>query len=347
MVVICCLGIATAFFLSFALTPTVRLLSVRKGLVDRPSFRKIHNNPVPRLGGIAMFLAVLMPLILFMPMSRETQGFLAGLTVLFSLGLVDDVRGLGASTKFPFQLLAAWLMVVIGGIKITYLNLPFGIDWTLPVWFSNLFTVFCVLALINAMNLIDGLDGLAGGVAAIIFTAVAAVGAYTGATNVVLVSVIFLGAIVGFLWYNRYPATIFMGDTGSMMLGFGLSYACLSLVYSQPHTVSTWVPLGLVSLPIFDTAWAFSRRILRGRNPFRPDKSHIHHQLIRAGVPHPKVVLILHGLTALLTLQSSLLALTDGSQIAGLTMTTLLMFFLLVRLLHVSNVNLKRKNTSS
>ncbi|MFQ5507751.1 MAG: MraY family glycosyltransferase [Leptospirillia bacterium] len=348
LLIVSAFGAFVALFFSLLLTPAIRALSIRKGLLDRPHLRrKIHTIPTPRLGGIAILLAVLFPLILLLPLDRQTQGFLSGMVVIAALGLWDDIRGLDARTKLPFQLLASWMMVVFGGTKVLYLELP-GIGiWNLPEWFANLFTVFCVIALINAINMIDGLDGLAGGTTTIAFGSIALLAGLTGNTTALIVGTVFAGAILGFLRYNRHPATIFMGDTGSMLLGVGLAYACMHLVYDNPHTVSTWVPVGLLALPIFDTIWAVGRRLRYGQNPLQPDRRHIHHRLLRAGIPHGRAVWILHGLTFLLCLQTLVLARINGDAIAGLTITTLALFYLILRWIQISVVYTLRRRTSS
>lgn len=340
--VFACVGIGLAVCLSLALTPAIRTLSIRKGFLDPPAQRKVHSSPIPRLGGIAVFLGVLAPLILLLPLDRSTQGFLVGLAILAILGIVDDVRHLSAWTKLPVQTLAAWMLVVFGGTKILYLSVPFVDTWVVPEWFGNIFTVLCVIALVNAMNLIDGLDGLAAGIATIIFGAVAVLSLITDNHVSLIVSMTFAGATLGFLKYNWHPASIFMGDTGSMILGFGLAFACLTVTFGQTHTMSTWVPFGLVAMPIFDTVWSFSRRIFAGRSPFSPDKTHIHHQLLRAGLPHGKVVLILYGLTFLLCLQTVLLAYEKGHTLAVLTVVTLALFWGLVRWLLLPSVHAHR-----
>lgn len=342
VITIYALGIGLAFGLAITLTPVVRALSVRKGLMDVPNRRKIHERPVPRLGGVAIFMAVLLPLLLVMPLTQETQGFLIGLGLLATLGLMDDVRGLDARSKIPVQMLAAWMLVVFGGVRIQFLEMPGLGEWVFAEWFANLATVLCVIALINAMNLLDGLDGLAGGTAAIVFASISVLGLSTGNSAAVAMSVIFMGATLGFLWFNRHPASIFMGDTGSMILGFGLAYGCLKLVFGQPHVVSTWVPFGLLALPIFDTGWAFARRIWNGKSPFSPDRTHIHHRLLRSGISHSQAVLALNGLTGLLCLQTVVLARGNGSAIAGLTVVTLVLFSVLLRWLQLPGVHAVR-----
>jgi UDP-GlcNAc:undecaprenyl-phosphate GlcNAc-1-phosphate transferase len=323
------------------------MLSVRRGLLDTPSRRKIHRSPKPRLGGLAILLALLFPLVLLLPLARETQGFLTGLVILAALGLLDDVRGLDAWTKLPVQLLSAWMLVVFGGLKVAYLDLPGTGFWVCPEWFSNLFTILCLVAIVNAINLLDGLDGLAAGACVLIFGSIATLGLLTHADQtVVLVAVTFLGAIVGFLRYNRHPATIFMGDTGSTILGFGLGYACLALVYHQPHVVSTWVPWGLLALPVFDTLWAFGRRLRQGRSPFTPDQLHVHHRLLRSGIPHPRVVWILYGLTFLLCLQTVLVGRGNGWAILPLTLVTLGLFYVLLHWLQQPAVHATRLRTA-
>ena len=337
-------GMGIATFISLMLTPAVRELGKRSGFLDTPHHRKMHREPIPRTGGIAIFLATLFPLILMLPLTRETQGLFCGLTILAVLGIVDDARGLSASTKAPFQALAAWMLVVFGGVKVMYLDVP-GVDVLhLPEWFSNIFTILCVVAVINAVNLIDGLDGLAGGIASIVFGSVLVLAMSIGATFLAVTCAIFLGAILGFLWFNRHPATVFMGDTGSMLLGLAMAYVTIKVVFVQPHSISTWVPVSLLALPVFDTVWAILRRLLQGKSPMAPDRSHVHHRLVRIGFSHAGAVHTLWGVALLLCVQAVLLA-GNGQALGALTVTTVAVFYLMIRWMQTSSLRTVRART--
>jgi UDP-GlcNAc:undecaprenyl-phosphate/decaprenyl-phosphate GlcNAc-1-phosphate transferase len=318
---------------AFVATPLVRRLAVRVGAIDRPSDRKVHPKPTPTLGGIAIWaaclaglgVAYLLPAYdqLFRQSSEPLGVILAG-TVIVALGSYDDLRGIAVPAKVAGQVLAAGLLI-LAGVQLFYFWLPglgvlaLGQDLAVPL------TVIWVLAMINAVNLIDGLDGLAAGVVAIAAAAffiyafrgdpISGVSSVEGFFSVDpsaagLFSVLVAGAALGFLPHNFNPAKIFMGDSGSMLLGLVLAAATISGVgrtgESPTNTelaalaIPVLIPLLVLAVPFTDVIWAIARRLRRRRPVYRPDKEHIHHRLLEIGHTHRQAVLIMYLWSALL-----------------------------------------------
>ena len=316
---------------AFGATPLVRRLAARWGAIDNPSDRKVHPAPTPTLGGVALWFAVLVGLgvaylipsfrSLFQASSEPLGAALAG-TVIVILGAYDDFRGLSAPAKVAGQILAAGLMI-LAGVQLVYFWVPgLGIlslspDVAVPL------TLLWALLMINAVNLIDGLDGLAAGVvviaAAAFFTYAFGAGAarFAGASPASLLSAVVAGAAVGFLPHNFHPARIFMGDSGSMLLGLLLAGATVSGVGRTDAPTNTdlaalaipvIIPLLVLAVPFTDVVLAIIRRIRRGRKVYAPDKEHIHHRLLEIGHSHRGAVLLMYLWSALLA--SAALAIT-------------------------------------
>lgn len=300
------------FFLSllsaFFLTPLVGKLARRLGIVDQPSSRKVHSVPIPRIGGIALFSAFFISLILFslnkimlrdmLEQEPRVPFFLVGALLIFGLGLWDDLRRLPSSVKFGGQVAVAALLY-FGGFQIHAVSLPFVSAVQLGI-FSLPITVFWFVLVINAINLIDGLDGLAAGIS--LFVSITMMVTCL-ANNRLLEALCFAslsGALLGFLRYNFNPASIFMGDCGSYFLGYVL--AALSLLGSIKGQFATamLIPVIALGIPLMDTLWAPVRRFILGRKMFQPDSGHLHHQLLRLGYSHRRAVLILYAVTIVL-----------------------------------------------
>ena len=291
--------------LALALTPVARALAVRAGALDHPGPRRVHEHPTPRFGGLAMAAAVLvvawLARVLPGPARELDPRPLLGLTCaalpILLLGVVDDLRGVRPWDKLLVQAVAAIILVAFG-YGVPLLSNPFGEPIVTGYWSVPL-TVLWVVALTNAINLIDGLDGLAAGVVAIACAALWVTARAHGDFYVMFVAALLLGACVGFLWWNRPPARVFMGDTGSQFLGLTLS--ALSLLENRKGTaaVTLLLPIVALGLPIADGMLAFVRRLWRGQHVFRGDARHIHHRLLDAGLS-PRVALgVLWSLSAL------------------------------------------------
>jgi UDP-GlcNAc:undecaprenyl-phosphate/decaprenyl-phosphate GlcNAc-1-phosphate transferase len=315
---------AFSLALSFAATRQVRDIATRHGWVSMPeSSRHVHDNALPRLGGVAIFLSFSVTLSLWLGLSlifpRPVSG-LAPATLLriylpacliFCLGIYDDLRGAGPYLKFVVQAIAA-VILFLGGMRILDLPLIFG-QHSLP-WFLDLpLTVLWVVAVTNAFNLIDGLDGLAAGSAlfsTVVFFVVALVNqSWMGA----LMSITLAGAILGFLRFNFNPATIFLGDSGSLFIGFMLSALALAGAQKAPTFVAIAIPVVSFGLPILETLLSVLRRLISGRPIFTADREHIHHKLLELGLSHRQVVIVLYAVSALFAMLSLFLLWPTGS----------------------------------
>lgn len=302
------LGFGLAFAVTTALTPVVRRFALRHGIMDRPDKeeRKIHKLPVAYLGGVAIFAGFVTAVLLLMPLSRQLVALLLGCAVLVVVGIVDDVRGLPATTKLVFQFVAAGIALA-GGIGITQVTNPLGgvIDLTwgrftvdLGFWqfhvmpIANALSLLWMVGLANTVNFVDGLDGLSSGVCGIagVVMFALAVGPHVNQPVVALLAIILAGAAFGFLPHHFYPARIFMGDSGAYFLGL-----CLAMlaIYSGAKLATAALVLGF---PIIDAAWAVIRRLARGVSPFKADKGHFHHLLLDAGLGQRQAVLVMYGI---------------------------------------------------
>ncbi len=336
---------AVAFILSMlcgaVLTPIVRMLAYRFGLFDHAlSSRKIHGAPIPRLGGIAIVIAFYAPLIgltlfqtgiggLFLGQHAHVVGLFTGGLIIALLGLYDDLRGSGAGLKFLVQFGVAGFLYYLG-FRIDLLANPIGGPISLG-WLSLPFTVFWIVGVINALNLIDGLDGLAGGVALVAVIITFLISVQRGEPLMMLFTAALAGSILGFLFYNFNPASIFMGDTGSMFLGFVLATTAIQTNQKSSTAVAVLIPAVALGLPIMDTLLAITRRAFRGRPLFQADREHIHHRLLAIGLSHRQAVLVLYGLCAVLGAAALTLTYTNSSQSALLLVVLALVAFVFLR----------------
>jgi UDP-GlcNAc:undecaprenyl-phosphate GlcNAc-1-phosphate transferase len=307
-----------------ALTPAVRQLARSIGAIDRArSSRRIHTGLIPRLGGVAIVIAFYLPvcgLLLFDNLIAQAfkadrglvLGLLAGGLAITLLGVYDDLRGANAWKKFGVQFLVAGFMYFVG-FRIQIVSTPFGGELSLG-WLGLPLTLLWIVGVVNAMNLIDGLDGLAGGVAFFAVLTAFAVSFQRGETLLIVFTAALAGAILGFLFYNFNPATIFMGDTGSMFLGFVLAVTSIKASQKSATTVAILVPIVALGLPIMDTALAMTRRIVRGQSPFTADKDHIHHRLLKHGLSQRAATLVLYGVSIVLGLTAFAIAFARGRE---------------------------------
>jgi UDP-GlcNAc:undecaprenyl-phosphate GlcNAc-1-phosphate transferase len=318
------------FFLSllfsFVLTRTVRDFATRRGWVAIPTQeRHLHSTPLPRLGGVAIFISFGLSMAVAALMSSRIPDLhstlaaktlltiLAPATLVFLLGVYDDLYSAGPYVKFAVQALAA-TMLFAGGLRIVNIPVLFG-EHQLP-WFVGLFfTILWVLAITNAFNLIDGLDGLAAG-SALFSTLVAfVVTLLSGYSLVTVMTIALAGAILGFLRYNFNPATIFLGDSGSLFIGFLLSALALAGAQKAPTIVAVAIPVVSFGLPILETSLSILRRLISGRPVFTADREHIHHKLLQHGLTHRQVVIVLYAVSAVFALLSLFLLWPTGSSL--------------------------------
>lgn len=288
------------FLISVLVTPFVKKLAIRLGAVDQPNQRKVHTRAMPRLGGLAIYMSFLGGMILFFPNDSTIWPILIGGLIIIVTGVMDDIKELTPLWKLTGQLAAA-LVVATGGVTVDFINLPFGEGQLHFGHFSIPITILWIVLVTNAINLIDGLDGLAAGVSSIALLTISGLAITMGNTFVVIIGFILLGSTLGFLVYNFYPAKIFMGDSGALFLGFMISVLSL-LGFKNVTLFSFVIPMIILGVPFSDTIFAIVRRILHRKPISAPDKSHLHHSLLRLGYSHPETVLMIYTMSALFSL---------------------------------------------
>lgn len=293
--------------LALALTPLVKKFAVRIGAMDTPNARKVHTRIMPRLGGLGIFLAFIITVAALLPFvsawftARDmsfVSAFLIGGSIIVLIGALDDRFELSAKVKLLGQIVAASVVVFGFNIRVDFVNIPFQDAYSsLETWVSIPLTILWIVGVTNAINLIDGLDGLAAGVSGIAIGTIAVMSFLMGNTMIALMCLVLLGSIIGFLFFNFHPAKIFMGDTGSLFLGFSL--AMLSMLgFKQIAVVSFITPLIIIGVPLSDTLFAIIRRAVQRKPIFSPDKGHLHHCLRELGFSHRQTVLIIYGIAA-------------------------------------------------
>lgn len=293
--------------LALALTPLVKKFAVRIGAMDTPNARKVHTRIMPRLGGLGIFLAFIITVAALLPFvsawftTRDmsfVSAFLIGGSIIVLIGALDDRFELSAKVKLLGQIVAASVVVFGFNIRVDFVNIPFQDAYSsLETWVSIPLTILWIVGVTNAINLIDGLDGLAAGVSGIAIGTIAVMSFLMGNTMIALMCLVLLGSIIGFLFFNFHPAKIFMGDTGSLFLGFSL--AMLSMLgFKQIAVVSFITPLIIIGVPLSDTLFAIIRRAVQRKPIFSPDKGHLHHCLRELGFSHRQTVLIIYGIAA-------------------------------------------------
>ena len=314
------LALLVALVVSFLMTPVVKTFAYKVGAIDVPKDnRRMHKVPVPRLGGLAIFIGFMVSILLFAEIDGEMKSILLGAVIIVVLGVVDDIMALPAMLKFVVQIGAA-LIPALNGVQILAFSNPNifseNLYWVLG-GLSVPFTVLWIVALTNAVNLIDGLDGLANGVSAISATTMLVIALMASETQVSIVMAALVGASLGFMPYNMNPAKMFMGDTGATFLGYILATMSIQGLFKYYAVISFVVPFMILGLPIFDTAFAFIRRIAHGQSPMHADRSHIHHRLIDMGLNQKQAVATLYVISAILGLSAVVLT-TSGEQKAML-----------------------------
>ena len=287
-----------AMVVAMATLPLLVRLANKWLIVDQPGERKVHVIPVPRVGGLAMACGVLVAALLTIPLQEAEIWFLVAGGVLIAFGALDDRFDLDYRIKLIGQLLAVNVVVILGGVQIETLTLDDRI--TLPGWISMPLTVIFLVGVTNAINLADGLDGLAGGTTFLCLCAVALLSSIGGPSTSTALSLAFAGAVLGFLRFNTHPASVFMGDAGSQLLGFTIGVLSIVATQNLSSQVSAALPVLLLALPILDTLSVMVQRIGEGRSPFSPDKNHIHHKLLAMGFDHHEAVMAIYTVQGLL-----------------------------------------------
>lgn len=299
-----------AMLVSFVLTPYIKNLAFAIGAIDKPDNRKVHKKIMPRLGGLAIYIAFMVAAVASLEMTWDIVGILVGGTVIVIVGVLDDKYQLPAKVKLLGQIAAACVLIAFD-IRIEWVNNPFGGYYYLDL-LSIPLTIFWVISFTNVVNLIDGLDGLAAGVSAIASITVILVAVQMGYYHIAVMTAALAGGIIGFIRYNFNPATIFMGDTGSMFIGYMLAAISVYGAVKTAATIALIVPAIALGLPIMDTAFAILRRYNNGRPIFQPDKGHLHHRLLAMGMNQKQAVLLMYAITAALGIAAVLWAEVDG-----------------------------------
>jgi UDP-GlcNAc:undecaprenyl-phosphate/decaprenyl-phosphate GlcNAc-1-phosphate transferase len=290
-----------ALFVTMALTPLSRRLCTRIQAVDVPGGRKIHEYTTPKGGGLAMAVGAFAPVLIWAVPDPFVKAVLIGGAVALLFGFLDDVRPLGWRIKFAAQIAAALVAVFYGGVQIRDLGFLLPQGYLLPQAIAVPLTLLCIVGVTNAINLSDGLDGLAGGITLMSFCCIGYLAYLTGNLPVTLISIAVMGAILGFLRFNTFPATLFMGDAGSQFLGFVV--ICLALDLTQGHSpLSPLLPLLILGFPILDTLAVMVERISVGSSPFQADNRHFHHRLLGLGLYHTEAVTIIYVLQSTLVI---------------------------------------------
>ncbi len=305
------LSFITAFILVYLAIPSIINIAKVKLLYDVPDERKSHEEVVPTLGGVAIFAGVIFSIILWTPFGvfGDLQYILCAFIIIFLIGAKDDILPMSPYRKLAGQILACFILVFKAQVKITSLYGIFGI-YTIPEIPAILLSMFTILVIINAFNLIDGINGLSGSLATMISLTLGSWFFLIDRTDLAIIAFSLAGACIAFLRYNITPARIFMGDTGSMMIG--LISAILAIEFIEVHIeiqnspyafkAAPAMAVGILILPLFDTLRVFMVRIFKGKSPMHPDRSHIHHLLLDSGLSHMKATMVLVGVNLLFIL---------------------------------------------
>jgi UDP-GlcNAc:undecaprenyl-phosphate GlcNAc-1-phosphate transferase len=285
-----------AMVVTMAWLPIFRRFASRWGIVDQPGARKVHLIAIPRIGGLAMVIGVLVAALIVIPLEPDDRWFLVAAGVLAAFGAADDRFDLDYRIKLLGQIIAILIVALAGHAQILSITLDDRV--ILPMWVSIPLTVLFLVGITNAINLADGLDGLAGGTTFLCLAALAMLAHSSGQPVTAALSLTFAGAILGFLRFNTYPASVFMGDAGSQLLGFAVGVLSLRATQSGTSALSAATPILLLALPILDTLSVMVQRVSEGRSPFSADKNHIHHKLLALGFDHHEAVMVIYAIQA-------------------------------------------------
>jgi UDP-GlcNAc:undecaprenyl-phosphate GlcNAc-1-phosphate transferase len=307
---------AVAFMLSFLFTPYARHLAFKLNILDHPKDpRKLHKQPIPYLGGAAIYASTIICMLLFSEIDKMTISIMVGGTIIFFTGLIDDMKDISAKWKMAAQIVAA-LVALYGGVNIQWISNPFpNSEFVYLLNLSIPATLFWIVGITNTINLIDGIDGLASGVAAIAATTLMVISAINGFSFIVIECAIVAGASLGFLPFNFNPAKIFMGDTGALFLGYMLAVLSIAGVMKTVTAVTIIVMVFVLGIPIFDTTFAIIRRMINKKPIMEADKGHVHHRLLDIGFSQKETVLILYGIS--IAFGAAAIFITDSEPVAG------------------------------
>lgn len=299
----------TSFVLALMFTPLAIKIAPMIGAIDIPKDnRRMHTKAMPRFGGMAIYIGTVGSMLIFLPIDEKLIGVIAGGTLIFIVGILDDLRGLSAKVKLISQILCAFILFQFS-VRISFINNPFGEGYYFFPWIVSLIvTVVWIVGITNTINLIDGLDGLAAGVALIASVSIGYIAFIHGRLEVCMAMLAIAGAAMGFLPFNFNPAKIFMGDGGSLFLGFMLAGLSVLSPMKSATMVATVVPVLVLALPIFDTAFAILRRLINRRPIMEADKGHLHHRIMAVGLGQRRTVLTLYGISGVMGVAAILIS---------------------------------------
>lgn len=329
----------TALFVAFFI-PIVKQIAIHVDALDVPNARKVHKKPIPRLGGLGIYSGFLLGYIIFGKESIQMNSILIGSFIILITGIIDDIKPIPAKYKFCGQLLGAAVIPLYGGIVLRDVS-AFGLYINFGI-FSYPVTILFIVSVINCMNLIDGLDGLAGGIAAIYFLTIGIIAIVLKSSSGLdtILTFVMLGSTLGYLYHNFYPASIFMGDSGSMFLGYMISIISL-LGYKNVTFTSFIVPVFLLAIPILDTLFAIVRRVVNHKPISMPDKNHLHHQFLKKNFSQRKTVLIIYAIDILFAIASIVYVLGDFEQ--GVMIYIILFILVLIFILKTDIIREHKK----
>jgi UDP-GlcNAc:undecaprenyl-phosphate GlcNAc-1-phosphate transferase len=286
----------------------IKKLAFRLGATDKPNNRKVHEKIMPRMGGLVIYISFMLGILIMNPDSQYHLAIILGSVIIVATGILDDIFELSAKVKLFNQIAAALVVVLWGGVQVNFINLPFGGVLEFGVLAVPI-TIIWIVGVTNAINLIDGLDGLAAGVSSIALISISGMAIVMGDVYVMTIGFILLVSTLGFLFYNFYPAKIFMGDTGALFLGYMI--AVLSLLgFKNVAFISFIIPVIILGVPMTDTIFAIVRRLVKKAPLSAPDKSHLHHCFLDLGYTHKQTVLLIYAISAMFGLTAFIFSLT-------------------------------------
>lgn len=327
------IALVVPFIAAFVMTPYVIKLAVKVGAVDKPNHRKVHTKVMPRLGGLAIYFSFLVGFLIFLPETLEAWPILAGATIIVIIGIIDDIKEVTPKVKLAGQILAA-VVTVFSGIQIEFITLPNGniIEFG---YFAIPLTILWIVAITNAINLIDGLDGLAAGVSSIILLTFSGLALSMGNPFVALLGFMLFGSTLGFIKYNFHPAKIFMGDTGSLFLGYMISVFAIMGLFKNVAVFSLIIPIVILGVPILDTTFAIIRRIVHKKPLSSPDKYHLHHCLIKLGFTHRQTVIMIYCMSAIFSMAAIIFT---RATVLGATITLVALIILVELVVEITGL---------
>ena len=334
--------VLVTFLFVMLFMPVVKKIAIHVGALDIPDKRKVHKVPIPRLGGLGIYVGFLLGYVLFGFESVQMNAILIGSFIVMITGIIDDIKPVPARYKLIGQILAAAVIPLYGGIVLKDIS-AFGLYFNFG-WFSVIATIVFIVSIMNCINFIDGLDGLAGGISAIYFLMIGIIAIVLNNSSGldVILTFIMLGATLGFLVHNFNPASIFMGDSGSLFLGYIISVISL-LGYKNVTFTSLIVPIFLLAIPIMDTLFAIIRRLLKHESIAMPDKCHLHHQLLKLNFSTKKAVLLIYLIDILFAIASIIYVV--GDRLQGYIIYSLLFIIVMVLIIKTDIISEKKPKT--